>query len=305
MTEAQMESFLPEPISDETFAALTYFFQYDLSIPLSATTVETIPYTKEFDVCEQPEEAGVEVHHTREKIVFSGGLNTRVPGQLAFPVDAPRPLPCVLVLDGIGGSKDRWWQKDGWPRGPLALGALFDAGYAVFAIDAQYHGERIGDNNFEPPGVLLWGDPPRPKTLLHAIVQSTVECRRALDYLETRAEIDPQRIGVMGQSMGGMMTFALSGIEPRVKAAVSCVVPMMPRQRICPLTPHHFATRNETVPLLMLMGREDEVANDEESEYLFEQIKTPEKKRVLYDSGHRLPPEYVPEAVSWFDEYLK
>ncbi len=55
----------------------------------------------------------------------------------------------------------------------------------------------------------------------------------------------------------------------------------------------------------MLMGREDEVTNGEDSEYLFEQIKTPEKKRTLYDSGHRLPPEYVPEAVSWFDNYLK
>ncbi len=70
------------------------------------------------------------------------------------------------------------------------------------------------------------------------------------------------------------------------------------------MTPHHFAARNETTPFLMLMGRQDGVTTEEESDFLFDQIKTTTKKRVIYESGHRLPPEYVPEATSWFMESL-
>ncbi|MFD0670062.1 alpha/beta hydrolase family protein [Cohnella sp. GCM10027633] len=40
-----------------------------------------------------------------------------------------------------------------------------------------------------------------------------------IDYLETRAEVDPERIGMMGLSYGGTMTTLTTAIEPRIKAA--------------------------------------------------------------------------------------
>ena len=42
---------------------------------------------------------------------------------------------------------------------------------------------------------------------------------RCVDYLETRPEVDPNRIGMMGLSQGGTMTTWTSAIEPRIKAA--------------------------------------------------------------------------------------
>ncbi len=169
-------SFLPAPISDETFEALTHCFRYDECIPLEARVVASMPFTKAFELCVDLHDPENGVHHTREKIVFTGRLGVRVPGYLAIPSDATGPLPCVVVIDGIGGSKDRWWEHDSWPRGPLALKSLLDAGYAVLAIDAQYHGERSADNDFDLPSSLIWGGIPRMNSFVGAVVESTVEC---------------------------------------------------------------------------------------------------------------------------------
>ena len=49
--------------------------------------------------------------------------------------------------------------------------------------------------------------------------------RRSLDYLLTRPEVDPQRIGVLGLSIGGLRTAHLIAADPRVK--VACVTGWM------------------------------------------------------------------------------
>jgi cephalosporin-C deacetylase-like acetyl esterase len=50
-----------------------------------------------------------------------------------------------------------------------------------------------------------------------------IAARRALTFLQQQPEVDPQRLGVYGHSMGGKLTTDLAGIDPRVKVAVpSC-----------------------------------------------------------------------------------
>ena len=77
---------------------------------------------------------------------------------------------------------------------------------AVLALDAQYHGERISANDYENPGAMLferkWYNWTR-----EMVLQTTVEHRRAIDYLATRPEIDVERIGLLGHSMGGIIIF--------------------------------------------------------------------------------------------------
>ena len=51
----------------------------------------------------------------------------------------------------------------------------------------------------------------------------TLACRRALTFLERRPEVDGDRLGVFGQSMGGNLTFYVAGTDDRVKAAVPSV----------------------------------------------------------------------------------
>ena len=48
------------------------------------------------------------------------------------------------------------------------------------------------------------------------------DMRRCVDYLQTRPEIDPERIGMMGLSGGGTMTTFTAAVEPRIKAANIC-----------------------------------------------------------------------------------
>jgi dienelactone hydrolase len=57
------------------------------------------------------------------------------------------------------------------------------------------------------PGILAWDD------------------RRAVDYLCSRPEVNPERIGCLGLSIGGLRTAYLIGSDPRIKAA--CVMGWM------------------------------------------------------------------------------
>jgi dienelactone hydrolase len=57
------------------------------------------------------------------------------------------------------------------------------------------------------PGILAWDD------------------RRSVDYLASRPEVDPSRLGCLGLSIGGLRTAHLIGVDPRIRAA--CVVGWM------------------------------------------------------------------------------
>ncbi len=51
----------------------------------------------------------------------------------------------------------------------------------------------------------------------------TLACRRALTFLERRPEVDGDRLGIFGHSMGGNLTFYVAGTDARVKAAAPSV----------------------------------------------------------------------------------
>jgi dienelactone hydrolase len=271
--------------SAEVFQAVSQFYRYDTAAPLQAELLgkQTFPA------------------YTREKISFAGFGGSRVPGYLALPRTGTGPFPVVLLIDGVGGSKERWFQDDSWPRGPLLTNALTGAGIAVLALDARFHGERAAENGYRNP---RFSAQPADRDM---IAQSIVEHRRALDYLATRPEIDTTRIGALGLSMGGIMTFALSAMDPRIKASVAGVTPIEPMKETIaiPIAPQTFAGAIGTTPFLMLMGRTDGFYTVADAQRLFELIPSPRKDIVFFDSGHRLPPEYATRAVEWLTTYLR
>jgi dienelactone hydrolase len=276
--------------SDEAYEAILTFYEYDQDMPLAARTVEATEGS----------------NHIREKVVFNGVRDSRVPAYLGLPTGGAGPYPCVLLVNGITGTKERWWEEDSWPHGRKVTEQLFTAGFAVFALDAVYHGERNALDEFERPGDVLfrheWYNRSR-----NMIKQTTVEYRRAIDYLATREEIDSDRIGVLGNSMGGLIIFALNASEPRVKVSVAGVTPIkvMTPPELVPISPNNFARGIGPRPFLMLMGKADPFYTVEESEQLFEMIEGGPKKLIFYESGHRLPEEYVGDAVAWLNEHLK
>ena len=154
-----------------------------------------------------------------EKILFESLPGVYVTGLLYVP-DAPQfkpPYPAFLVTCGHSGNGKG---SDGYQRA-CVQGAK--QGMAAFIYDPISQGERMqvpstanvhGHNRFGVNAMLLG--------------RSTAQMRiwdgmRAIDYMQSRPDIKPDRIGYMGNSGGGTMTSLIMAIEPRVFAAApSC-----------------------------------------------------------------------------------
>jgi len=113
------------------------------------------------------------------------------------------------------------------------------------------------------------------------------------------------RIGLVGYSMGGMDSFYILSVEPRIKMAVACVPPML-SIGYGPASPIDYSWGIGKIPFLMLMGRKDGptnyVATLEASYHQY--IETPKTKLIWYDQGHKLTAIYVPDALAWVKEHL-
>lgn len=288
-----------EPMGEEALQAIFLFYQYDKDVPLEAGVISEGQWTPVF-----PEDHPCK---TREKIVFTGGRGDRVPGYLGIPKAGSPPYPCVLTIHGGSNRKLAWWEDDNPIYGGLFTRELLSAGFAVLALDSQYHGERIKNSDYELWGALrARGEHNKVNALW---VETTVDYRRALDYLETRPEIDMDRIGVTGYSMGACVIFPLKAVEPRIKAAVACSsipfnTPDWPAIYAV-WAPYNFARAiDDGHPFLMINGRSDEYTSVEAAQELIDAIDSPIKELFFYDSGHMLPLEYVPKAAEWFKKHL-
>jgi len=164
-----------------------------------------------------------------EKVIFESQPRHYVTGNLYLP-RGEGPFPAVLVPCGhsANGKAEEKYQR-------VCL-LLAKNGLAAFCYDPIGQGERY----------QLLDDQGRPKygsTLEHTLVgvgsillgTNTARYRiydgmRALDYLESRADIDPQRIGCTGNSGGGTLTSYLMALDPRIAcAAPSCFLTSLPR----------------------------------------------------------------------------
>ena len=281
-------------VGEEGFSILSQFYQHDRDLPLRARTLQRVENET----------------YLREKIVFRGLHNSRVPGILTLPAHGSRSYPCILLAHGMGGSKEE--RSTVGPEGTSITQELLSAGFSVLALDGPWQGERMVEIDYESIYSYI-----RPNNYRELIVQWTVEHRLALDYLERRAEIDSRRIGILGYSLGGVMTFNLAGLEPRLKAAVTAsTVPLsrhyMQRigwdetalQRMSPIAPQTFAPEIKSASFLMLNGIADPYSTPELLQELYAAIACPDKELVLFDSGHALPEEHRRNTVEWFQKYI-
>ena len=148
----------------------------------------------------------------------AGGQEERVFALLVRPEKVAGKLPAVVVLHGTGGTKEgqRAWLIDLARRGLIAV-----------AIDARYHGERAGGARgaaaYNEAIVRAWrSKPPQPQE--HPFYFDTVwDVWRTLDYLQTRPDVDPDRLGLIGFSMGGIETWLAGSVDGRVRVAVPAI----------------------------------------------------------------------------------
>ena len=130
---------------------------------------------------------------------------------------------------------------------------------------------------------------------------------RTLDYLETRDDIDSERLAYWGTSWGGRMAPLMLAVEPRFNTAVLYVAGLKFQPALPEADPFNFVTR-VTLPVLMINGRNDFFFPLETSQRpLFELLGTPagHKKWVVYDGGHSVPrTQRIKESLAWLDRYL-
>jgi cephalosporin-C deacetylase-like acetyl esterase len=157
-----------------------------------------------------------------ENVMFQSRPNFWVTGNLYVPTSGKGPFPAVISPCGHYALA----RMD--PEYQFAYLNMVKAGFVVLAYDPIGQGERrqywnpetgtadIPDPVYEHsmPGqaLLLMG-----QDLTHYRVWDGM---RAIDYLETRSEVDPRRIACAGHSGGGTLTLFISALDERIKCAV-------------------------------------------------------------------------------------
>lgn len=147
------------------------------------------------------------------------GTPERVPMRFVTPAaSGPARLPTIIVLHGTGGSRDS--VKD-W------LTAFADRGFLAVAIDARYHGDRAGGQRgkaaYEAAALRAWRAKPGERQEHPWFYDTCWDLWRVIDYLRTRPDVDPDRIGMIGISMGGIQTWLAAAVDERVKVAIPAI----------------------------------------------------------------------------------
>ncbi len=136
-----------------------------------------------------------------------------IPGLRSFPV--------VICLHGTGGSKEDESIKN-------LLYKFSKIGIIGVAIDARYHGERIqgGANKAEQYVEAItraWKNSDANEQQHPFYYDTAYDLWRLADYLITRPDVQANRIGMMGISMGGIETWMAASIDKRIKVAVPVI----------------------------------------------------------------------------------
>ena len=138
------------------------------------------------------------------------------------------------------------------------------------------------------------------------LTQVVKDLRRSIDYLETRPDIDSERLAYYGMSWGGYLGSIIPAVEERfgVSVLVAGGLTGAGRPEVRDL---NYVTRVRT-PTLILNGRYDVFFPAEtSSQPMLDLLGTPaeHKRLILYETDH-IPPrtEYIKETLAWLDKYL-
>ena len=151
-----------------------------------------------------------------ENLHFQSRPGLYVTGNLYRPKNLTGKAPTILYVCGHGRVK-----KDGISYGNKTHyqhhGAWFARnGYVCLTIDTLQLGEIEGIHHGTYNHDMWWWN---SKGYSSAACEAW-NCIRALDYLETRPEVDADRFGVTGRSGGGAYSWWIAALDERIKVAV-------------------------------------------------------------------------------------
>lgn len=152
----------------------------------------------------------------------------------------------------------------------------------------------------------------RPSTgenfLREISIQRGQDLRRAIDYVESRPDLDASKIAFYGVSLGAQLGPVYLAIEPRLRTGVLLSGGFETWTIPAETDPVNFAPR-VTQPVLMVNGREDfDLPYETAQVPMFKMLGTPapDKRHAVLEGGH-LPPRPLlvfKEILDWLDRYL-
>jgi len=138
------------------------------------------------------------------------------------------------------------------------------------------------------------------------VIQLVKDFSRTVDYLETRQDIDVERIAYYGMSWGGILGTIIPAVEDRLQTSI--LLPAMYLGRGRPEVHQANYISRITLPTLLFAGEYDTNNPIEQViRPLFNMLGTPEehKTMIIYPTDH-IPPmnEVIRETLAWLDIYL-
>jgi dienelactone hydrolase len=146
-----------------------------------------------------------------ERVTYQTQFGLRVPAILYLPKSHSGKLPGLIVVNGHGGDKYSWYA--------FYSGVLYArAGAAVLTYDPIGEGER---NLGRQSGTRAHDKVLEPEEMGRRLGGLMVtDVMQAVSYLGQRSEVDPQRIGAMGYSMGSFVLSIAGAADERLNACV-------------------------------------------------------------------------------------
>lgn len=269
-------------------------FDYDKSAPFSATF--------------EPYKDGEGFRAQKVKFM---GQKEMVPALLYLPTKSVGKPPVILLLHGMGGNKSQMEM--------FAVLAVQN-GYASFALDAPLHGERSKLGK-----LIIDSDLQRTRDNW---VEAIVDYRRAMDYLESRKDVDTKRILLLGVSMGGMMGGVISGVDKRIDATALIIAggdyeklateskhPIIPLLRrsievagkvktesfLKEIDGINWVGKITPRPVLFVNGLSDPIMPKACAQALI--VATKQPKTIIWDPvGHTILPATIPKIMNWLKQ---
>jgi dienelactone hydrolase len=292
-----------------------YFDRYrpDQACDLTVRETKTVNDTSTFF------DATTARHYQRVAFDFTNDDGERVPGVLGLPLEVKGRLPLLVLVHGIGMNKG--FADD------LATPAT-DAGFAVACCDQLMEGDRpVNTGNLQR--ILAFRQRP---------AKTVSETRRLLDCLTTRDDIDPERIYLVGGSLGAMIGCTTFALDHRFRAAalfmgggdVSLLldapylnklmvlakgsIPLLPigigkpflAAMFEPADPLHYAAQTAGRPILFLNGSEDTLVVPKSAELLYNAAGEPKEIRwypvehaITRSSDNPMIVKMIGDAMDW------
>jgi dienelactone hydrolase len=261
---------------------------------------------------------GVEVYD----LTFPSPVKTDIPenntvhAEYYVPIERPQGVrvPAVIVLDIMDGAAVVSRGKALW---------LAQHGVAALFVHMAHYGPR------RPPGSKVRLLSTNIERTMAAIRQTVLDCRCATAWLAGRPEVDADRLGLVGTSLGSFIGANVAAGEPRIKNVClllgggglvdafydhpkakpyTAVLDLLGgkeamKKLVAPADPLTYAPQLKKKNLLMIAARRDDVVPPKAAEALWE--ATGKQKIVWFDATHVGAALYALPALAAVTEHVK